>query len=213
MVAAGECLPSLPEGHGVEDLTSWPVEDALKLCYRLVLSGGVLLHGSNGADPFAQLEPRPANDAAKELGNRNAVYASLDVRVALMQAVIDRGYLRSRFASFVLGYRMRDGEAVLRVTRNIYELFLRQDPMMCSDGHVYVLDPAGFEPADGNGCEYFCADPVVPRRVLKVAARLGSFLFRIDVAGRPDTVIPYSAGEQLRLDAHRPGEAAPIDLA
>ena len=185
------------------DLTALPPALVLQLCGRLVASGQIVLHGSNNATRFARLEPRQANDAWKDSGNLRAVYASDEVFVVLMQALLDRGFLRRRLGSFHVGYRLIDGVALLKVSPKVHELFLAGEPALCSQGFVYVLDKRCFGQATDNTAEWYCLEPVVPWCTLKVPVTLSRVLFRISQPGVADSVLPYSPNELRRLRAYQ----------
>ncbi len=191
-----------PVEGGFIDLTLYPNEVTMRLCYRLVQSGRVILHGSNSSMPYARLEPKSANDALKASGNQTAVFATDNVGVALMQAVLDRDFIQSLFASFVIGYRIVEGIPLLKVTDNIYQLFVQEDRRLCSDGYVYVLDNARFNSISASAAEYVSLSPVDPWYVLKVSAELRLWLLSVGNPRRPDTVFPYSTEEQSRLALH-----------
>lgn len=173
-----------------------------ELCHELVETGRVVLHGSNTARPLAVLEPRQANDAAKASGNMNAVYATTDVDVALMHAVLDRRRLSELFDSFVVGHRVLEGRLTLKVTDNVYSLLVESPSPVWSDGFVYVLDRSGFAPGSLGGSEFVSPVEVAPLLTLPVPAAIGGRMFGVGRDDGADTVVAYSPAETERLAAH-----------
>ncbi|MFT5588886.1 MAG: hypothetical protein ACI9ZF_001057 [Bradyrhizobium sp.] len=162
------------------DLTGVSCERVLLMCGALVACGSLVLHGSNVRPVVQTIEPRQANDRAKSSGNQCAVYASLDARVALMHALLDRRYLSARLGSWRIGYRWQAGGLRFSVSDNLYRLFCDGDPALLSEGSVYVLERSHFvRPADSE-LEFHALSPQRPVHILTVAPALGRALFRPD---------------------------------
>jgi len=176
----------------VLDLRADSGEDVVAICSAFLTRGAHVLHGSHGPGPLERIEPRQANDAAKASGNHMAVYASVDVQVALMHAVLDRTYLLTHLDSYRAGYRRIAGRLVFRVTDNLYRLIEERVPEVFSEGYVYVLDRKHFVGAPESSTEFYSFDPVAPFRSLRVSASLGLFLFRVGVGEGTDTVLRYT---------------------
>lgn len=186
---------------GATDLTHVPFEKIARLCSALVNTGLIVLHGSHFG-PCEHLEPRQANDAAKQSGNRLALYATTNVGAALMHAVINKPYLVSTLLSYTLGYAFFDGKIRFRASENLYRLFQEQVPHLYVDGYIYVLAKERFEKASDTLTEYHSRDNHQPILVLKVPRQLGDDLF---IAGRgadKDTVLEYSFEESVAIDTH-----------
>ncbi|MEB0136896.1 hypothetical protein QN362_16290 [Actimicrobium sp. CCC2.4] len=177
------------------DLTAAPCERVLLMCEALAGCGTLVLHGSNVRPVLQTLEPRQANDRAKVSGNQCAVYASLDARVALMYALLDRCYLSARLGSWRVAYCWQAGQLRFCVSDNLYQLFCNGDPALLSDGVVYVLERRRFVPAADSATEFHALLPQRPVHMLSVAATLGRELFYADGDADGDaagaTVIRY----------------------
>lgn len=184
------------------DLTPLPNAVAIDLLKFLSGSGLFLLHGSNSEQPYTRLLPQQANDASKESGNRKAVYATSDARIALTHAIINHGYLQRELTSYTHGYEVDGDRFIVKVTPDLYWLFLAQPPRLFADGYVYVLDRLKFEPAGGTNNEFLSEQDQQVALVFRVSRRLKETLF---VAGRgeADTVLPYSEEELLKISAVR----------
>jgi hypothetical protein len=168
-------------------LTNVVVIDLLKF-----LSGTNLFvfHGSNSGRPYSYLRAQQANDAAKESGNRKAVYATSDIRIAITCAVLNHGYLREKLGSYTHGYDVDNDRFVIKASRNLYRLFAESDPHLFADGYVYILNSSKFIMAEGTTNEYYSeSDQVVPT-AFKVSKRLKESLL-ITGQGRADTIVPY----------------------
>ncbi len=192
---------NLPTTQPIIDLTHETQERALLICGALAGCGAYVLHGSNVKPVIPRLQPRQANDAAKISGNHCAVYASIDVDVVLMHAVLDTLYLRQCLGSYTVGYRGHAGRKVFRVTDNLYQLFKHRDSKVCSDGFIYVLDKSCFVRAPESPSEFYAVRPLLPERVLKVAASIGDYLFQVDTLDGRDTVRCYDDDEIRALTA------------
>ncbi|MFT5532684.1 MAG: hypothetical protein ACI8WM_000121 [Burkholderiaceae bacterium] len=177
------------------DLTGVPSERALLMCEALAGCGTLVLHGSNVHPVLQMIEPRQANDSAKSSGNQCAVYASLDARVALMHALLDRRYLSARLGSWRVGHCWRDGQLRFSVSDNLYQLFCDGDPGLLSAGVIYGLERCHFVRAADSATEFHALSQQRPVHILKVPAALGRDLFRTDgdIAGA--AVIRYPASE------------------
>ncbi|EGF32844.1 hypothetical protein IMCC9480_1791 [Oxalobacteraceae bacterium IMCC9480] len=177
------------------DLTGWPGERVLLLCEALAGCGTLVLHGSNVRPVLQTLEPRQANDSAKASGNQCALYASVDARVALMHALLDRRYLSARLGSWRIGYRWQAGQLRFFVSDNLYPLFRNGDPDLLSDGVIYVLERSHFVPAADSATEFHALSPQRPVHTLNVPAALGHDLFRTGGDVTSATVIRYSEAQ------------------
>lgn len=164
----------------------------------LCSSGLFVLHGSNSEVPYSKLLARQANDASKESGNRKAVYATSDPRIALFCAVINRRYLREELNSYTHGYEVNNDKFIVKVTDNLYRLFLERSARLVADGYVYVLDKSAFILAGGATNEYQAAEDQEVTTVFKVSKRFGQTLFIVG-RGDADTVLPYSPEECCQI--------------
>lgn len=124
----------------------------LKILRRYVAEG-FLLHGSR--KKFDVVEPRKANDDGHYVCNQFGVYATDDVRIPLVMALIHP----TDPNDVSLSYHSQ-GDGPLQVNgRNI----------CLRPGYIYVLPPNTFEKvcADGN-TEIISPTPVIPITVVKV---------------------------------------------
>lgn len=173
------------------DLTGVPHERVLLICEALAGCGTVVLHGSNVRPALQLLEPRQANDRAKQSGNLCAVYASLDARVALLHALLDRRYLSARLSSWRIGYRHEAGQLRFCASDNLYRLFCQRDPRLLSDGVIYGLARCHFVRAAESETEFHALSAQRPVHILKVAAALGHMLFCTDGHAGSASVVRY----------------------
>jgi hypothetical protein len=178
-------------GH-VIDLTSHSHAEVLAACWKVVGSGFIVLHGSNSQSPMPVIDPRQANDAAKRSGNHNAVYATIDVEVALMYAIINRAYLRSVFSEFAIGFVTYRGRRVFTATSNVYDLLCERDANVCSDGFVYLLDKSRFTRFPGASIEYQASASQVPICTLKLSGGLSHTMFLTGQGSDKDTLLRHS---------------------
>src|ERR1700682_2756525 len=183
------------------DLTGVSDAQIISSCLKLVGSGLVVLHGSSAPHPAALLKSHQANDAAKESGNQKAVYATVELDVALFYALVNRYYVQSHFFSFALGYGLYRGKRVFKATSNLYKLFVQRDPYLYSDGFIYLLDKSAFTRALDSATEYQSVDSQTPLCVLKVPKRLGDSLLIVGEGEDRDTLIQYSAQETAEINA------------
>jgi len=186
----------------VDDLTRAQPERVVSICEALIACGACVLHGSNVRPALRRLEPRQANDAAKQSGNQRAIYASTDVYAVLMHAIVDRAYLASRFDSYTLGYRVDRGRRQYRATDNVLRLFEQRDPNLFADGFVYALDRTPFEGSPDSSSEFVSRRPAVPLRTLRVSASLASHLFGTGAPDGERIVVGYGRDELEALAAH-----------
>jgi hypothetical protein len=177
--------------NGGLNLTNIANLKLLTIAHKLVDSGLVVLHGSNSPCAFTELLPRQANDAAKQSGNHRAVYATVEVDAALTHAVFNKSYVQSRLDSFTFGYRITHGQKLFRATENLYRLFIEQDPQLCTDGFVYVLDKGQFTRAADAPMEYHSCEAHKPLFTLRVSQRLREYLFIVGRSTAGDTVVQY----------------------
>lgn len=145
------------------------------ICAALVGSGGCVLHGSSAWPALERLEPRQANDAAKASGNRLGLYASRNVEVALLHAVLNRPYLQATLGSYRVAYRIEGSTRHLQASAELAALLRRREPCVLTDGHVYALPMTAF--AEAQGDEFVASQPVRPVATLRVAAQLGEWVF------------------------------------
>ena len=189
------------ENHA--DLTSLTNEEVLSLFDDLVSSGEIVLHGTNTDNPYAELEPRQANDGAKESGNKKAVYATVQVEAALNHAVFNKAYAVSKLRSFVWGEEINDGKMMVRATPELYQMFKEHDPQLIADGYVYVLDRNAFVSApDAGEVEFHSEESRKPLATCKVSKKLGDALFVVG-QGESDTVHEYTPEEIEESAARR----------
>lgn len=191
------------------DLTALSNEEVLGLFDDLVHSGKIVLHGTNTDKPYEALEPRQANDAAKESGNKKAVYATIDKLAALNHAIFNVQYVREKLRSYVWGEQnASDGQGNIiktevRMSPELYQLFKEHDPNVMSDGYVYVLDKNAFITApDTGGTEFHSEEKQAPLIVCKASKRLGDVLFVIG-QGDKDTVREYTSEELSEIKVNR----------
>jgi hypothetical protein len=193
----------MKENHA--DLTSLTNEEVSNLFGDLVSSGEAVLHGTNTDNPYAELEPRQANDGAKESGNKKAVYATVQVEAALNHAVFNKSYVHSKLRSFMWGEEINDGKMMVRATPELYKMFEEHDPQLVADGYVYVLDRNSFMSApDAGEVEFHSEESQKPLATCKVSKKLGEVLFIVG-QGERDTVREYTQ-EEIDEDAARRDE-------
>ena len=179
-----------------------PLSNALviDLLEFLCSSGLFVLHGSNSEHPYSELLARQANDASKESGNRKAVYATADPRIALFCAVINHRYLREELHSYTCGYEVDNDKFIVKATDNLYRLFLERGAGLVTDGYVYVLDKSAFIPAGGSTNEYLSVEDQQVTTIFKVSKRFGETLFIVG-QGDADTVLPYSPEDCRQIES------------
>ena len=188
---------------GRADLGSLSNEEAFRLFGDLVESGNIVLHGTNTDNPYAELEPRQANDGAKESGNKKAVYATVQVEAALNHAVFNKEYAIGKLRSFVWGEEINDGKMMVRATPELYKMFKEHDPQLIADGYVYVLDRNAFVSApDAGEVEFHSEESRKPLATCKVSKKLGDVLFVVG-QGESDTVHEYTPEEIEESAAQR----------
>jgi hypothetical protein len=171
------------------NLTGVSCERVLLMGEALAACGSFVLHGSNVRPVLQRIEPRQANDRTKLSGNQRAVYASLDARVALLHALLDRRYLSTRLGSWRVGYRWQAGQLRFSVSDNLYQLFCDSDPDLLSEGNVYVLERSHFVCSGDAVNEFHARSPQRPVHILTVAPALGCALFRTTGDAASITVI------------------------
>lgn len=189
----------------VFDFTPLPNVVAIDFFEFICRSGPFVIHGANSERPYAGLVSQQANDAAKEAGNRKAVYATSDARIALTCAVINRDYIRARLGSYTQGYVVDGPRFIVKATTNLYQLFLERDPRVTADGYVYLLDKRKFTPAGGTTNEYYSEEDQTASRVFKVSKRLGETLLVVGRGGA-DNVLPFSPEELPPDKQHLSGQ-------
>ena len=112
----------------------YPKEEFLKF---LVEHKNMLLHGSPSQDLEA-LEPRQANDGAKESGNKNAVYGISDPVIAIFFAIQNRDKINGTVESGTWDNpETGKQEYRFKIPKNSQETFL-------TDGIIYILDKKDF---------------------------------------------------------------------
>jgi len=191
------------------DLTTLSNEQILQLFDNLMDSDAFVLHGTNAEEPYETLEPRQANDAAKESGNKEAVYATIDKVAALNHAIFNTNYIRTKLRSFTWGESSYgDGKnaptkVVVNMSPELYQLFEEHDPNVLSDGYVYVLDKANFITApDAGGAEFHSETKQLPIVICKVSKQLGDVLFVVG-QGDKDTVREYTSDDLQEIAVNR----------
>jgi hypothetical protein len=185
------------------DLTSLTNEEIINLFDDLVRSGDIVLHGTNADNPYAELEPRQANDSDKESGNKKAVYATVQVEAALNHAVFNKAYAGNKLRSFVWGEDINDGKLMVKATPELYQMFKEHDPQLVTDGYVYVLDKNAFVSApDAGEVEFHSEESQKSLVTCKVSKRLGDTLF-ITGQGEKDTIREYTQEEIEEMAARR----------
>jgi hypothetical protein len=191
----------IKENHA--DLTSFTNEEVINLFGDLVSSGEIVLHGTNADNPYAELEPRQANDASKESGNKKAVYATVQVEAALNHAVFNKTYALGKLRSFVWGEEINDGKMIVGATPELYRMFKEHDPQLIADGYVYVLDKNAFVSApDAGEVEFHSEESQKPLATCKVSKKLGDTLFIVG-EGERDTVREYTLKEIEEMAVQR----------
>lgn len=193
---------------GRTDLTELSNQDTLSFFDSLVDSGMLVIHGTNGDEQYVGLEPRQANDTSKESGNKKAVYATIDKFAALNHAIFNQEYAREKLASYTWGENNTTDETgqiknTVKMTPELYNLFLEHSSEMMSNGYVYVLDKNNFVSApDAPDAEFHSEEKQIPIVICKVSKRLGEVLF-IAGQGDKDTVHEYGADELKEIEIGR----------
>lgn len=153
----------------------YPKEEFLDF---LVREKNCLLHGS--AMNFDVVEPRQANDAAKQAGNKNAVYAVTDPVLPIFYAIKDKqkinGVVQSGF------------ENNLETGENEYEFVVPKEALEnepWTNGVIYIFDRSQFHQEANDegelGSEWTSEDKVKPLAKLEVAP--DDFRFLSEVKG------------------------------
>ncbi len=135
---------------------------------------GYLFHGS-AALVHGALEPRLANDSAKDSGNRRAIYLTEVPVEALFFALA--GGREVGLLKVHLSYEIDETNDDLRYS--LVELGVEHPEALADRGFVYVFDR---EQADAlvDG-EWLAYRPIMPKQVLKVhASDLGYPVARLD---------------------------------
>ena len=103
------------------------------------------------------------------------LYASRNVEVALLHAVLNRPYLQATLGSYRVAYRIEGTTRRLQASDELAALLRRREPCVLTDGHVYALPMTAF--AEAQGDEFVALQPVRPLATLRVAAQLGEWMF------------------------------------
>ncbi len=178
------------------DLRDNSNEEVMKFFNTLAGSKRFLFHGTNSEDKFDTLEARQANDAAKESGNKKAVYANEGTTAPLAAALWNKRYLRSKSKSFITGWSSNnEGKMIFKFSPNIYELLKSGDTNMFSDGYVYVLNKDNFMNAEDAGAEWHAESDQKPVIAVRISKKLAESIFIIG-----DTVAEYSPEEMKKID-------------
>ncbi|MDP3697262.1 MAG: hypothetical protein Q8R55_04525 [Candidatus Taylorbacteria bacterium] len=118
----------------------YPKEDFLKF---LVENKNVLLHGSPNRD-LEVLEPRQANDTAKESGNKKAVYAVTDPVMAIFFAIQNREKINGTIESGTWDNpETGEQEYKFKIPKNTQATFWTQ-------GVIYIFDKNNFTTEKDN---------------------------------------------------------------
>lgn len=175
---ARQCGFEVVEGY--LDLGKISYEQVKHFLYTLAETGDFVFHGTNAKERFDVLEARQANDAAKESGNKRAVYADAGITVPLASAVLNKSYILEKLSTFTTEWGNKDGKMLFRFSPNFYDLFVSGDPELFSDGYVYVLDKAGFMNAEGAGAEWHSEADQKPILTCRVSGKFAKDIFILD---------------------------------
>lgn len=185
------------EGNHV-DLRQLPNDEVFRFFESLEKTKAFVFHGTNADKKFEMLMPHQTNDASKESGNKNAIYADQTALVPMAVAVLNRPYLQSKFKSFVTGWDMKHGQTIFKFSRNIYKLFTNGDKRLFSDGYVYVLGKSDFVNGDDAGGEWHSERARKPLFAVRISANLGPAIYIME-PGKRKTVYEYLPEEEQRI--------------
>lgn len=153
----------------------YPKEEFLKF---LVEEKNVLLHGSPNAD-LEILEPRRANDAAKESGNKEAVYAVTDPVLAIFHAIQDREKIDGAVESETRD-NSETGEQEYKFS--MPKRSLESEPW--KTGMIYIFNKDDFKPEEDGGelsGEWTSEEEV--KSIAKIEVRPDDFSYIDEVEG------------------------------
>ena len=152
----------------------YPKEDLLTY---LVTNKEVVLHGSDKKD-IEILEPKQANDRAKEFGNKNGVYVVTDSVLPIFYAIQNREKISGLIISGV--------ESDSDTKEKKYEFKMSKkvlDTKPWTNGMVYILDKNNFQQGvDDSGeliDEWVSEMPIKPLAKLEVQPEDFRFLNKI----------------------------------
>lgn len=120
---------------------------------------GIIMHGTTRK--LDQLEPRAANDTAKESGNRTAVYMTGSAEMAMFSALTGgveiNGWRRSGISTTREPGKLPATEVAFAV---------EHDEHVYPEGFVYLIDQADSDELSDN--EYKSYKPVTPLAAIKI---------------------------------------------
>jgi hypothetical protein len=171
----------------------------------VVREKGALLHGSNHQS-IDEFEPRQANDAAKEFGNRAGVYAVEDPVLPIFYAIKDQKRFDGRAVS---GYERVD-------TNKKYDFAVSREMLEekpWSDGAVYILPRETFEQGSDDDDElideWISQAPVRPIAKIKVAPEDFEYLDSIQPLDNVLEMPKVQKALDLALSLHADQKARP----
>lgn len=171
------------------DLTDMSFVDSASFLKLLVDSGDVVLHGTNSDEVYNCLETRQGHCLVKESGRKVAVYATMNEKVAMSIAVLNRSYLKSKFDDYAYGYSGDSSKLIFKVPPEIYKLFVDHDPNLFSDGYVYVLDKDNFVNAPDAGGEWHSESNQEPLLACRISQKFAEDIYVVGTDH--DTVIEF----------------------
>lgn len=187
--------------NGEIDLRERSSEEVVSFLKALRDTERFLFHGSNSQEKYEVVEVRQGKDAAKESGNKKAVYADEGAIVPLALAVLNKNFLRNKLKHYIAGWSgNEEGKIIFKFDQNILNLFKANDPELFSDGYVYVFERTGFVNAEDAGAEWHSESDQKPSLSCRVSKRLAGQIF-IYGQGESDTVAEYSPEELREIES------------
>jgi hypothetical protein len=166
------------DGH--LDLKEAPYKDVRHFFDTLIETGHFVFHGTNTEEKFDVLEARQANDAAKESGNKKAVYADAGATIPLASAILNKSYILEKLGGFTTEWGDENGRMLFRFSSNLYALFQGHDPKLFSDGYVYILDKTRFANAEDAGAEWHSEADQAPILTCGVSGNIARDIFTLN---------------------------------
>lgn len=152
----------------------YPKEEFLKF---LVENKNVLLHGSPSKD-LEVLEPKQANDTAKQSGNKKAVYTVNDPVMAIFFAIQNREKINGTIESGAWDNpETGKQEYKFKIPKNTQETFW-------THGTIYIFDKNSFMPekddAGHSSGEWTSGDPVKPMAKIEIKPEDFQYLDKVE---------------------------------
>lgn len=167
---------------GVDGFVEYSGEYSKAEFLAWLVSKGYLLHGSNNLE-ITELQPHQANDASKDFGNMNAVYAVEDPILPIFYAIQNHnftGYVISEHENI-----QKNGKTTREYSFEFKGILSDPEAGLWSDGAVYILPKKTFiqgkndigEPEN----EWASKLPVVPLGKIKVSPQDFPYIDKVKI--------------------------------